>query len=872
MDNNYLSIFEANDKKYYYIDINNILDVKTFPYSLIALYENYFFQKLPSLESKKTKDLLREAAEVIHFKPHRILMQDYTAIPLLVDWLAFHERTLNEHKHYPTAGLTPNIPIDIIIDHSLQSDYVAAPDAYKLNLQKEYQKNKERFEFLKWVGENFDNINVIPPGNGICHQINLESLSNLLVSKTFNGIPILLGESIIGTDSHTTMINGLSMLGWGVGGLEAESVMLGEPILMDVPKVVNISLRGQLSDNVHITEVALYLAEKLRKMNVVGKFLEFTGKGLDGLPVPHRATLANMTPEYGATCSYFPIDEQTLRFLRQIGKSEEHIACVENYAKLQGLWHRTDERKTYEDIIELDLSTLKTCVAGPKRPQDRLRLDEISPNFTRALENERGTCKSKGTVKNGDIVIASITSCTSTSNPEAIFAAALLAKKACEFGLTIPFHVKTSFAPGSRFVEKYLLQSNLMEYMNQLGFNIIGYGCATCSGNSGSLLPEIEGEIANNNLAVCSILSGNRNFEGRIHRLVKANYLASPPLVIAFSLMGNVLKNLENNIFGTYKGKQILLKDIFPTKKEVFQYMEKYISPKLFLEKKQCDKLSQELWNSLKAAPTNTYEWKENSTYIKKPPFIFQRESKGEVIVDNAQLLLILGNSITTDHISPVGEIPMESPAGEYLLSQNISQADFNSLGSRRGNYEIMIRGAFGNVRIKNEIKGVSPGPFTKFFPENKEMRIFDAATAYLKANIPLVIIAGKEYGAGSSRDWAAKGPYLLGIRCIIAESFERIHRSNLIGMGIFPFILASNYTKDSLSLEGNEQITIRLIEEVKPHALAECIIKTKGKENIIPLNLNINNDYEKTIIEAGGIFNFCFNKLRSKSEFSQIL
>jgi len=849
--------FESNGKSHKFIDLKFIPEISHLPYVIRVLMENNFFYLLNKDKKKVLKNI---ASPLLHFNPSRILMQDYTAIPLLVDWLTFHERILSQDPGQ--KSLEPLISIDIVIDHSLQADFVSSSDAYRKNLEIEYTRNEERFNFLKWVSQKYKNINIIPPGNGICHQLNLEKLSSVVVPRYVDESLLITSETVIGTDSHTTMINGLSVLGWGVGGLEAESVMLGEPILMEMPEVIKIDLQGYLDDKVHITEAALYLTEQLRKKGVVGKFLEFGGEGLSSLSVPHRATIANMTPEYGATCSYFPIDNQVLTFLEGIGKTKAHIDLVEKYANAQGLWYREDVNKKYTEVIELNLSDLKPSIAGPKRPQDRLELKDAGEDFYQKFGLKKQ--KEEKEIDNGSIVIASITSCTNTSNPEVIFAAALLCKKATELNLKIPSYIKTSFSPGSRVVEEYLLKSDLLPYMKNFGFDIIGFGCATCCGNSGKLDHTVEEKIEKEQLVVCSILSGNRNFEGRIHKLVKANYLASPPLVVAYALMGTMGKNIEEHVFGYFEGREIYLKDIWPTKKEIDEYIKKYIKNRIFdVDIKYSEKGPGEaLWNSLKISQSTNYDWDDKSTYIRKPNFITQRVASEQKLIENGRILLILGDSITTDHISPVGEITMDSEVGKYLTSMGVKPHDFNSLGSRRGNHEVMMRAAFGNANIKNKMIDDKIGPFTKIFPSGEEYSIFNASRIYEKENVPLVIFGGRDYGTGSSRDWAAKGPYMLGVRAVIVESFERIHRSNLIGMGIFPFKLTEHNTLEKLNIKGDEIVNIFFLNEITSNSTAICEMHKSGKIFFFPLKLDINNDREIDIIRCGGIFNYAAGKI----------
>jgi aconitate hydratase len=764
----------------------------------------------------------------IPFKPSRVLMQDFTGVPAIVD-LAAMRSALNRSGIDPSK-INPVVPVDLVIDHSVQVDFFASPDALRRNSEIEFQRNRERYEFLKWGQKAFKNFRVIPPATGIVHQVNLEYLASIVMSDKLNGELTAYPDTLVGTDSHTTMINGLGVLGWGVGGIEAEAAILGQPIDLVIPDVIGFELVGDLNEGVTATDLTLTITQMLREKGVVEKFVEFFGSGLDYLSLPDRATISNMAPEYGATASFFPVDKETLRYLRLTGRPEEQVELVEFYCKKQKLYRTEDTPSPeFSDRIQLDLNTVEPSVAGPKRPQDRIPIKEAKKKFIATLTDDlsrggyginesnlkkKSPLNGKNTeIGHGAVVIAAITSCTNTSNPSVMIAAGLLAKKAIESGLSIPAHIKTSLAPGSRVVTEYLDQSGLLEPLARLGFNIVGYGCTTCIGNSGPLPIEVVKAITSADLVSVAVLSGNRNFEGRIHPYVRANYLASPPLVIAYALAGNININLLSEPLGENKntGEPVYLKDIWPSNQEILDIMESSIKPAIFLEKYSNVFTGNETWNEIQVAGSEIFQWNDGSTYIQEPPF-FEKIDKMMPQVDdilNARAIAVLGDSITTDHISPAGTFSPDSPAGKYLEGLGVPQRNFNTYGSRRGNDRVMTRGTFANIRLKNLLVPGVEGGVTIHLPDGEQMSIFDAAQIYKKDNVPLIVLAGEEYGTGSSRDWAAKGTLLLGINAVIARSFERIHRSNLIGMGVLPLEFKPGDSVESLGLSGKEKYSI---------------------------------------------------------------
>jgi aconitate hydratase len=747
-------------------------------------------------------------------------------------------------------------------------------DALENNVKDEYEQNFERYKFLKWAQKSFDNFRVVPPGMGICHQVNLEYLASVFSVDRKNNL--IYPDTVVGTDSHTTMINGLGVLGWGVGGIEAEAVMLNQPISMNIPDVVGFKLTGKLRPGVTATDLVLYVTEILRKKKVVGKFVEFFGDGLKNLSLPDRATIANMSPEYGATCGFFPIDEKTLEYLKLTARSEEKIALIKEHAEHEGLFNDYKNNLCFTDIVELDLSTVNPSLAGPKRPQDRCDLKNVYSQFIEGFPEAKDLKQFKVenehfTIQNSSVVLAAITSCTNTSNPAVLIAAALMAKKAVEFGITSKPWVKTSFAPGSRVVTEYLESAGLQKYLDAIGFNVVGYGCTTCIGNSGPLDQDIENTIKENDLCVAGVLSGNRNFEGRIHPLIKANFLASPPLVVAFALAGKVNINLEQDIINYgFEGQEIRLKDIWPSDAEIEEVVNDFVKQEYFKQNYETIFDGEKTWQGIEISESMTYSWDEKSTYIRRPTYLdnfnLEKSASSSSIrdVQNARILCLLGDSITTDHISPAGSIKEESPAGLYLKSLGVLKNDFNSYGSRRGNHEVMMRGTFANTRLKNEIMIDVVGGFTKYFPSGEPMYIYDAAMKYKSDKVPLVIFAGKEYGTGSSRDWAAKGVLLLGVKAVIAESFERIHRSNLVGMGVLPCIFKDGETRLSLGLKGDEVISIDGISKISQvRQELNCKIKYQdGTEKLIQVKALIETDAELEIFKCGGIMQHVLAKI----------
>src|SRR6056297_3014220 len=784
----------------------------------------------------------------IPYKPSRVVLQDFTGVPAVVDLAAL--RSAMKRMGGSPQSINPQVPVDLVIDHSVQVDMFGQEYAFMYNVEKEFERNRERYEFLKWGQKSFDNFRVVPPGRGIVHQVNLEYLAKGAFSREEeDGTTVVYPDTLVGTDSHTTMINGLGILGWGVGGIEAEAAMLGQPIFMLIPEVVGMKLTGKLREGITATDLTLTVTQMLRRHGVVGKFVEFYGDGISSMSLPDRATIANMSPEYGATMGFFPIDSESMRYMRRTGRDEEHVEMVERYMKEQGLY-RTDDTPDPEftDTLELDLGDVETSLAGPKLPHDRIALPNMKSTFENSLTSDDPTMgfdlaqeklANKGIYKNGreiemkhgDVVIAAITSCTNTSNPSVMLGAGIVAKKAYEKGLKVPAYVKTSLAPGSRVVTEYLKEAGLTEYMDHLGFNLVGYGCTTCIGNSGPLPEPVERAIKEGDLIAAGVLSGNRNFEGRIHPWVKANYLASPPLVVAYALAGSVDIDLATEPLGKDKnGNDVYLKDIWPTTEEIAEHLDEAIRPELF-DKMYSDIFESPTWEDIPVSGGDLFEWSEDSTYIQEPPFFMGMSEDPEPIkpIKGARALVKVGDSITTDHISPAGNIAEDSPAGIYLKEHGVEKADFNSYGSRRGNDRVMTRGTFANVRFKNQLAPGKEGGFTKYFPDDEITTIFEASLKYKESGTPLVALAGTQYGTGSSRDWAAKGTNLLGVKCVIAVSYERIHRSNLIQMGVLPLQFKEGDSADSLGLDGTETFDIHVDDDVKAR---DEIKVTATKEN----------------------------------------
>jgi len=808
----------------------------------------------------------------IAFTPSRVLLQDFTGVPAVVDLAAM--RDAMKRLGGDAKLINPLQPAELVIDHSVQVDEFGTPQALDMNALLEFQRNKERYAFLRWGQTGFRNLAIVPPDTGIVHQVNLEYLARVVFVHEAGGKRTAYPDTLVGTDSHTTMINGLGVLGWGVGGIEAEAAMLGQPVSMLIPLVVGVKLSGRLREGATATDLVLTITEMLRKHGVVGKFVEYFGPGLQDLPLADRATIANMGPEYGATCGIFPIDKESLRYLKLTGRSDEQIALVEAYAREQGMFHdaKTPEAE-YSELLSLDLSTVEPCLAGPKRPQDRVVLSKAGESFEKALPSLIKAAKGEpkpatnGHLHHGSVVIAAITSCTNTSNPSVLIAAGLLAKKAVEKGLTVPSWVKTSLAPGSKVVRDYLEKAGLTPYLEKLKFHIVGYGCTTCIGNSGPLPAEVSKEIDDKNLVVASVLSGNRNFEGRINSEVRANYLMSPPLVVAFALAGRIDVDLRKDAIGKGKdGKPVYLADIWPSYSEIEQALGGAISSEMFLKSYGEVYAGDERWRSLAVPKGETYAWEKDSTYIRKAPYFDEMALKPAPVEDikGARVLAVLGDSVTTDHISPAGSIKKDGPAGKYLIAHGVQPADFNSYGSRRGNHEVMVRGTFANVRLRNKMVATEGG-FTRHLPDGAEMAIFDASEKYHAEKVPLVILAGKEYGSGSSRDWAAKGPNLLGVRAVIAESYERIHRSNLVGMGILPLQFLPGQNVESLGLTGQEVFEIAGVSDVveKFSSGRKITVRVQGgKTSEFQAIVRIDTPQEALYYANGGILQYVLRQL----------
>ncbi len=865
-------------------------DVARFPVSLKILLESLIrLQPHSAYNESHVESLLswipgRKNTQEFPYMPVRVLFQDFTGVPCVVD-LAALRNALQRSGHDP-AAIEPQIPVDLIIDHSVQVDQYGTEPAFDFNLEKEFERNKERYTFLRWGQGAFKKLRVLPPGLGICHQVNMEYLASCVSSfKDENGRLTAYPDTLVGTDSHTTMINSMGVLGWGVGGIEAEAAMLGQPIPLLTPVVTGVRLDGELNPGVTPTDLALTVTQILREKGVVGHFVEFFGPGLDQMTLADRAPIANMSPEYGATMGFFPIDDATLNYLRITGRSEEQIDLVERYCKEQGLF-RTEVEPQFDEVVELDLGTIEPSLAGPKRPQDKVFVRDLKDEFSKALtespdkrgfglkEEELGRhapVKDRGELTHGSVVISAITSCTNTSNPTLLLGAGLLARKAVEKGLTVPTYVKTSMAPGSRVVTEYLKNTGLLEYLNKLGYSVIAYGCTTCIGNSGPLLPEIEKAIRDNNLVVAAVLSGNRNFEGRIHPLTQANYLCSPPLVVAYGLAGTVDIDLQNDPLGTdSEGNPVYLRDIWPSREEIEALMDQAADPELYRRLYSDVAGSVPQWNELSSETSPVYQWDPASTYIREPTFFqeFSEKLQEPTDIRNAAVLGLYGDFITTDHISPAGAIPEDSPAGKYLMDKGVQPDDFNSYGSRRGNHEVMIRGTFANIRIRNDLVD-RVGGWTLHHPSGEIMYVYDAAMKYQAENIPQVIISGKLYGAGSSRDWAAKGTYLLGVKAVIAESFERIHRSNLVEMGVLPLEFVEGENAEALGLNGSETYTITGIAmDLKPHKLLDVTADhPDGTKTKFKVKCRIDSEIETDYYRHGGILQYVLRDVMKDCE-----
>ena len=878
----------VNGKKFAYYSIDAASQAGLGDFSKLPAALNVVLENLLRFEDGKTvtlddikafsdwaKNGGRTSREIA-YRPARVLMQDFTGVPAVVDLAAMRDGIMKLGGD--PQKINPLNPVDLVIDHSVMIDEFGNQRAFKTNVDREYERNMERYSFLKWGQSAFNNFRVVPPGTGICHQVNLEYLAQTVWTDTDqNGFEVAYPDTLVGTDSHTTMVNGMAVLGWGVGGIEAEAAMLGQPISMLIPEVIGFKLTGALIEGTTGTDLVLKIVELLREKGVVGKFVEFYGDGLDNLPLADRATIANMAPEYGATCGFFPIDTETLRYLRNTGRNEERVLLVEAYAKANNLWRDDDYYPMYTDTLKLDMSSIVPAISGPKRPQDYVRLDnakqaflkEMNETFNRPMDKKVNVEGEDFTMSSGKVVIASITSCTNTSNPYVMIAAGLVARKAAALGLQCKPWVKTSLAPGSQVVSAYLEAANLQEDLDHLGFNLVGYGCTTCIGNSGPIQPEISTAIAEGDLVATSVLSGNRNFEGRISPDVRANYLASPPLVVAYALAGTININLTSDpISTTPDGKKIYLKDIWPSSHEVAELVEKTVTRTAFQSKYAKVFDGDEKWQGVNVTEGETYDWPSASTYVQNPPYFTEiANDPGSISsIKNAKILAVLGDMITTDHISPAGSFLDTTPAGKYLTERQVPAREFNSYGSRRGNHEVMMRGTFANIRIKNEMLENVEGGYTKNL-KGETTSIFDAAMAYKEKEIPLVVIGGEQYGAGSSRDWAAKGTALLGVKAVIAESFERIHRSNLVGMGVIPFEFTGDDNRKSLSLSGDERISIQDLETIKPLGKVDCeILYSDGESTTIQLKCRIDTAIEIEYVEHGGVLHYVLRNLAKAS------
>ena len=871
---------------------NGLKGISRLPFSLKVLLENLLrnedgrsvakedIQAVAQWLKNKTSD--REIA----FRPARVLMQDFTGVPAVVDLAAM--RDAMEHLGGDPKKINPLVPVDLVIDHSVAVNFFAHKDLFKKNVEEEYKQNQERYRFLKWAQSSFEDFRVVPPGTGICHQVNLEYLSRTVWStkakiqfadkdKTV-ATELAYPDTLVGTDLHTTMVNGLSVLGWGVGGIEAEAAMLGQPYSMVLPEVIGVRLNGKLKEGITATDLVLTVTQMLRKRGVVGKFVEYFGPGLASLSIADRATIGNMSPEYGATCGFFPIDDDTLHYLRDTGRPADLIALVQAYAKAQGMYRtKNTADPVFTDVLKLELGSIEPSLAGPKRPQDRIALKEVKSGFTQSMDKEfsksaemskRGSVEGRDfTLGHGDVVIAAITSCTNTSNPSVMMAAGLLAKKAVEKGLTVKPWVKTSLAPGSKVVEEYYEKSGLQKYLDQLGFNLVGFGCTTCIGNSGPLAEEISEAINKNDLVAAAVLSGNRNFEGRVNADVRANYLASPPLVVAYAIAGSMQIDIAKTPLGTdQKGRKVYLRDIWPTSKEIATVIRKSINKQMFTRKYGDVFKGEANWRKISVKGGLTFKWDDRSTYVQNPPYFEDMPKRSQPIEDivDGRILGLFLDSITTDHISPAGSIKEDSPAGEYLRDHQVRPRDFNQYGTRRGNHQVMMRGTFANIRIKNQMLPGVEGGYTIHYPSKERMTMYDAAMRYKSEHVPLVVFAGKEYGTGSSRDWAAKGAILLGVRAVIAQSFERIHRSNLVGMGVVPLVFEEGTSWQTLGLKGDEQVTIRgLHGDLKPHQkLYAEIVAADGGLKRVPLICRIDTVDELDYYKNGGILQYVLRQL----------
>ena len=873
---------EVAGKSYQIFDITKLAAAKDLPFSLKILLENLLrTEDGANITAKQIEALASwnpdsQPDTEIQFTPARVIMQDFTGVPCVVD-LATMREAIAELGGDP-ARVNPLAPAELVIDHSVIADTYGTKDSFAQNVEIEYQRNTERYRFLRWGQSAFDEFKVVPPGTGIVHQVNIEYLARVVMTRNVGGVERAYPDTVVGTDSHTTMVNGLGVLGWGVGGIEAEAALLGQPVSMLIPRVVGFKLNGSLPVGTTATDLVLTITEMLRKHGVVGKFVEFYGPGVSALPMANRATIGNMSPEYGSTVAIFPIDEETIKYLQLTGRSAEQLELVEKYAKRQGIWHDPNATPRYSEHLELDLSSIVPSIAGPKRPQDRVALSDAKSAFAKAVPTYLSDKSAKepvsvsvnsreGKVTNGSVVIASITSCTNTSNPSVMIGAGLLAKKAVEKGLQSKPWVKTTLAPGSKVVTNYYEKAGLTSYLEKLGFNLVGYGCVTCIGNSGPLPVEVSKAVNENDLAVAAVLSGNRNFEGRISPDVKMNYLASPPLVVAYSIAGSMDHDFEKDPLGQdANGNNVFLRDIWPTTAEIQAVIDGVVSSEMFKKDYASVFAGDKHWTSLDTPTGKVFEWDAKSTYVRKPPYFegMPRNPKPVTDIQGARVLAKLGDSVTTDHISPAGSIKPDSPAGKYLAEHGVAKADFNSYGSRRGNHEVMIRGTFANIRLKNLLLDGVEGGFTKNFLSNGDQTtIYEASMAYQNAGVPLVILAGKEYGSGSSRDWAAKGTALLGVKAVIAESFERIHRSNLIGMGVLPLQFMDGENAESLGLKGDEVFSISGVTALNDGGIPSTVAVTAGDKSFTA-KVRIDPPGEADYYRHGGIMQYVLRSLLS--------
>lgn len=922
-DTPFKNTLSIRDKAYTYYSLTDVashfqITLEKIPYTIRILLENLLAHydadiiTMEMIEKVAKWQKVQKKTEEIAYYPSRLVMQDFTGVPCIVDFAALRDAML-KHGGDP-AEINPQVPIDLIVDHSVQVDFYGSKDALSQNLTKEYQRNKERYTLLKWSQKAFDNIRVFPPGAGIVHQVNLEYIATVVSKKEIAGEILLSPDTLIGTDSHTTMINGLGVMGWGVGGIEAEAVALGQPYSMKIPEVIGVHLTGKLPVGATATDMVLRVTERMREEDVVDKFVEYFGKGMQTLSLPDRATIANMAPEYGATMGFFPVDEETLRYMRLTNRSEE-ANIAEAYLKTQTLFYDGSTQAEYSKVIELDLDTIVPSIAGPSRPQDRIALHDVKSKFLSMLQCDYGrkidaeslsilenemsvsgdiltdscrvttgqVCKyikikgKKTEMCDGSVVIAAITSCTNTSNPSVMIAAGLLARNAVQKGLTVPAYVKTSLAPGSKVVEAYLKAAGLLPYLETLGFGIVGYGCTTCIGNSGPLDEEIQKAIVEKELIVSAVLSGNRNFEARIHPQVKTNFLASPPLVLAYALVGKMWIDFDEEAIGVDgEGKAVYLRDIWPEQEEIDSIIASMVSPDMFAAKYAEILEGEERWKALKIPEEKIFHWNQDSTYLRLPPYFdaFTKESLAVEDINKARILLLLGDSVTTDHISPAGKIPAEYPAGQYLFAHQVEIKDFNSYGSRRGNHEVMMRGTFANERIKNRLVAPKEGGYTLYFPKKEEMYVYDAAMRYKSENVPLVVLAGDDYGMGSSRDWAAKGTQLLGVKAVIATSYERIHRNNLVGMGILPLEFKEGESAQTLGLDGSEYLSIEGVPAVKEGELLRVSVsKEDGSTLTFDVHVRLDTPVDLKYYQNGGILPYVLRqRLEDKTHLPKSL